>query len=118
MAKVNDLIGKGLITAYGGSGTFELDFDGRNAGKTTLTAIAPTEPVDFGTDGLVAFYPLENDVLDASGNGNDGTIVGGFPIKTCKYRTSMIRTSQALNKIFIQHSKQLKLTPNSWTRRS
>ncbi|MCP4257122.1 MAG: hypothetical protein GY774_06300 [Planctomycetes bacterium] len=33
-------------------------------------------PVDPGTDGLVAFYPLENDVLDSSGNGNDGTIVG------------------------------------------
>jgi len=34
------------------------------------------EPVDPGTDGLVAYYPLDNDVLDASGNGNDGTIVG------------------------------------------
>ncbi len=33
-------------------------------------------PVDPGTDDLVAFFPLENDVLDASGNGNDGTIVG------------------------------------------
>ncbi|MCH7558923.1 MAG: carbohydrate binding domain-containing protein [Planctomycetes bacterium] len=33
-------------------------------------------PVDPGSDGLVAFYALENDVLDGSGNGNDGTIVG------------------------------------------
>jgi hypothetical protein len=33
-------------------------------------------PVDPGSDGLVAFYALENDVLDSSGNGNDGTIVG------------------------------------------
>jgi len=33
-------------------------------------------PVDPGTDGLAAYYPLENDVLDGSGNGNDGTIVG------------------------------------------
>ncbi|HUU16517.1 MAG TPA: LamG-like jellyroll fold domain-containing protein, partial [Sedimentisphaerales bacterium] len=33
-------------------------------------------PVDPGTDGLVAYYALENDVLDGSGNGNDGTIVG------------------------------------------
>ena len=33
-------------------------------------------PVDPGTDGLVAYYPLENDVLDSSGNGNNGTIVG------------------------------------------
>jgi len=32
--------------------------------------------VDPGTDGLVAYYALENDVLDSSGNSNDGTIVG------------------------------------------
>ncbi len=38
-AKINDLIAAGLITAYGGDGKFELDFDGRNPGKTTLTAI-------------------------------------------------------------------------------
>jgi len=34
------------------------------------------EPVDPGSDGLVAYYALENDVNDSSGNGNDGTIVG------------------------------------------
>jgi len=33
-------------------------------------------PVDPGTNGLVAYYPLENDVLDASGNELHGTIVG------------------------------------------
>jgi hypothetical protein len=33
-------------------------------------------PVNPGSDGLVAYYPLENDVLDASGNGYDGTIAG------------------------------------------
>jgi hypothetical protein len=33
-------------------------------------------PADPGADDLLAFFPLENDVLDASGNGNDGTIVG------------------------------------------
>jgi hypothetical protein len=33
-------------------------------------------PVDPGTDGLVAYYPLDIDALDASGNGNDGTING------------------------------------------
>jgi len=32
--------------------------------------------VDPGTDALVAYYPLDNDVLDGSGNGNDGTIFG------------------------------------------
>jgi hypothetical protein len=38
--------------------------------------ILEQDPVDPGTEGLAAYYPLENDVLDASGNGNDGTIVG------------------------------------------
>jgi len=36
------------------------------------------EPSDPGADALVAYFPLENDVLDASGNGNDG-IVDGDP---------------------------------------
>ncbi|MCP4260043.1 MAG: LamG domain-containing protein [Planctomycetes bacterium] len=36
--KINDLIAAGSITAFGGDGEFELDFDGRNPGKTTLTA--------------------------------------------------------------------------------
>jgi len=36
-AKVNDLIAAGLITAYGGDGKFELDYDNRSR-KTTLTA--------------------------------------------------------------------------------
>ncbi|MFH1882720.1 MAG: LamG-like jellyroll fold domain-containing protein [Planctomycetota bacterium] len=42
---------------------------------TAVLAIIP-EPVDPGTDGLVAFYALENDVLDGSGNELHGTIVG------------------------------------------
>jgi len=32
------------------------------------------EPVDPGTDGLVAYYALDGDPNDSSGNGNDGTI--------------------------------------------
>ena len=32
------------------------------------------DPVDPGTDGLVAFYALDGDANDSSGNGNDGTI--------------------------------------------
>jgi hypothetical protein len=32
--------------------------------------------VDPGTDALAAYYPLDNDVLDGSGNGNNGTIFG------------------------------------------
>jgi hypothetical protein len=36
----------------------------------------PAESVDPGTEGLVAYYPLDGDVSDGSGNGNDGTIMG------------------------------------------
>jgi hypothetical protein len=32
------------------------------------------EPVDPGTEGLAAFYALDGDANDSSGNGNDGTI--------------------------------------------
>jgi hypothetical protein len=34
------------------------------------------DPVDPGTDNLVAYYPLDGDTLDASGNGHDATAVG------------------------------------------
>jgi hypothetical protein len=34
------------------------------------------EPVDPGTDNLVAAYSFEGDVTDTSGNGNDGTMMG------------------------------------------
>jgi hypothetical protein len=43
--------------------------------ELTLTAIEP-EPIDPGTDGLVAFYALDGDATDSSGNGNDGTLFG------------------------------------------
>jgi steroid delta-isomerase-like uncharacterized protein len=39
-----------------------------------ITAVTPTDP---GSDALVAYYPLETDASDASGNGLDGTIAGG-----------------------------------------
>ena len=42
---------------------------------TAVLGVIP-EPVDPGTDGLVAYYALENDVNDSSGNGLHGTIVG------------------------------------------
>ena len=52
--------------------------EGWNDASQWATAVlaAIPEPVDPGADGLAASYALENDVLDGSGNGNDGTIVG------------------------------------------
>ncbi len=41
-----------------------------------MLGISELEPVDPGTDGLIAYYPLENDVSDNSGNGNDGIVEG------------------------------------------
>ncbi len=38
--------------------------------------VSEPEPVNPGTDGLVALYALDGDVNDSSGNGLDGTIVG------------------------------------------
>ena len=38
-AKVEGLIAAGKITAYDGAGQFAVDYDGRNAGSTTVTAI-------------------------------------------------------------------------------
>ena len=45
-------------------------------GTAVLTTEAEPEPVNPGTDGLVASYTLDGDVLDSSGNGHDGTTVG------------------------------------------
>gem|GEM_PF-1307911 len=42
---------------------------------TAVLAMAP-EPVDPGADGLVAYYALENNTDDSSGNDLHGTIVG------------------------------------------
>lgn len=38
-----------------------------------LTAVAPIDP---GSDGLVAYYPLDADASDASGQGLDGLVMG------------------------------------------
>jgi hypothetical protein len=38
--------------------------------------ITVVEPVDPGTDGLVAYYDMENNLLDGSGNGLNGTAIG------------------------------------------
>ncbi|UCD50810.1 MAG: hypothetical protein JSW27_25210, partial [Phycisphaerales bacterium] len=42
---------------------------------TAILAVMPT-PTDPGADNLVAYYPLDGDATDASGNGLDGTVMG------------------------------------------
>jgi hypothetical protein len=57
--------------ATGGSGTVLID-------DIRLYRLAPpiTTPTDPGTDGLVAYYAMENNVQDGSGNGLNGTAIG------------------------------------------
>jgi hypothetical protein len=64
-----------------GDRELQMTWTGREAhdqslGYGHMILLAPVTPVDPGADGLAAYYALENDVLDGSGNGNDGTIVG------------------------------------------
>ncbi|MBW7992675.1 MAG: LamG domain-containing protein [Planctomycetes bacterium] len=52
IAKVNGLIDAGLIIAYGGGGKVISDFDGRNPGKTTLTAVNKVVVLSEDFEGL------------------------------------------------------------------
>ncbi len=47
-----------------------------SAGEVQWLAGLRPIPVDPGSEGLVAYYPLDADATDASGNGLDGTIMG------------------------------------------
>jgi hypothetical protein len=56
----------------------EVRIYGRALSEAELRYLAGqrANPVDPGTDGLVAFYALDGDSNDSSGNGNDGTLFG------------------------------------------
>lgn len=77
--KVSGYFDAGLITALGGEGILEMDYDVTNPGKTTIIGIQippdiiPTQPSDAN---MVASYGFEEDVLDGSGSGLDGAIMG------------------------------------------
>ncbi|MDI6448663.1 LamG-like jellyroll fold domain-containing protein [Anaerobaca lacustris] len=85
--QANDLIGIDLFYNDDDDGgdsregqifTFATDGSAWNDASQWGTAIlaAPPTPVDPGTDGLVAYYPLDADATDASGNGLDGIVMG------------------------------------------
>ena len=42
--KINDFVAGGRLVGFGGAGTVNVDFDVRNAGKTTVTAVHPLDP--------------------------------------------------------------------------
>jgi hypothetical protein len=65
--------------------TIGIEKAGSQAGKgmvllddISLYAVGPeiAEAVDPGNNGLIAYYSMENDVQDKSGNGHNGTIIG------------------------------------------
>jgi hypothetical protein len=75
------------VSAAGNVNTLTLGMEGAGSQGLLLVddillyKVAPEIPevaaaVDPGTDGLLAYYDMENDLMDGSGNGLDGTAVG------------------------------------------
>jgi hypothetical protein len=56
------------------AGMYDLSADGAQMLLNAVAYMIPEEPVDPGMDGIVAYYPLDGDALDASGNGLDGAL--------------------------------------------
>jgi hypothetical protein len=73
-----------ISASYDGAKSLVLTFGLYDAGNdwwwaidnVEVSGLPLPEPVDPGTDNLIAYYALENDVMDSSGNGLDGTIMG------------------------------------------
>jgi len=64
------------VTGGQAAALYDLYPDGEKMFLNAVKYMIPIVPIDPGTDGLVAYYALENDANDSSGNGLDGTIVG------------------------------------------
>jgi len=64
------------VTGGDAAGLYDLYPDGEQMLLNAVDYMIPVVPVDPGTDGLVAYYALENDVNDSSGNGLDGVVIG------------------------------------------
>lgn len=75
-AKINGLAAAGLITALGGEGILNVDYDVRKAGKTTVTGAPEPGSIKPDAAGLLAYYALENNTYDSSGNELHGTLAG------------------------------------------
>ncbi len=57
--KIEAFVNGGRMVGFGGAGTVNWDFDVRNAGKTTVTAVHPLEPFPTTEGSLVAPGALE-----------------------------------------------------------
>jgi hypothetical protein len=58
------------------AGMYDLSEDGTQMFLNAVDYMVPPEPVNPGADGLVAYYKLDGDAKDSSGNALDGTIIG------------------------------------------
>jgi len=79
LANVNTMsIGFGnKANPQAGGGTGHVFFDDIRLYRSLPEEVEPEpEPVDPGTDNLVAFYSFENNTQDSSGNGLNGTVMG------------------------------------------
>ncbi len=61
---------------YSPDGAYNLTADGETMFLNAVAYMLAPEPEGPSTEGLLAYYALEGDVLDSSGNGFNGTIVG------------------------------------------
>jgi len=73
--------GNRLLFVSGGTpepldGVLNLTEEGVTMFLNAVKHMIPVVPTNPGTNGLLAYYALENDANDSSGNGLDGTIVG------------------------------------------
>jgi hypothetical protein len=50
--------------------------EGKQLFLNAIEYMLPVKPEDPGTEGLLAYYAMDGDVTDGSGNGNDGVIMG------------------------------------------
>ncbi|MHC4439555.1 MAG: sugar-binding protein, partial [Planctomycetota bacterium] len=64
------------VTGGQAAALYDLYPDGEQMFLNAVKYMIPVVPVNPGSDGLIAYYALENDVNDSSGNGLDGVIVG------------------------------------------
>ncbi len=75
-----------LVIGVSNSGAGKLLIDDIRLYRVAPAIPVPTNP---GTTGLLAYYNFENSVQDASGNGNDGTLVGAPTYAAGKFGSAM-----------------------------
>lgn len=91
----------------------------KKIGETDSIALSNIQRIYFSSysNGLVAFYPFEGSVEDASGNNNDGTVYGGVTYTTDRFNNSnqAIHLDGVSGYIKVPNSSSLQSPVNSIT---